>query len=101
MNHDVKMLVGLAISGKLTAEQWLQLPLPLQQQLLPFLIQQQARRSPRELREISNQIAKGASWGLFTAEMQQLAAVLLGLVVIAAVLVGLFVILAVTFGRAH
>jgi hypothetical protein len=77
MNHNIQELVALAATGKLTPEQWMALPPQLQQQLLPLLMQQQSRRSPEELRKVANQIAKGASWGLFTAEMQQLGIVLL------------------------
>lgn len=99
MNHNVQMLIGLAASGKMTPEQWLKLPPELQAQLLPLLIHRETHRSPKEIREMCKQAANGASWGLFTASMQQLGAVICWLLLIAAVCVGAFVVLCMTVGH--
>lgn len=79
MNHNIRELVTLAAAGKLTPEQWMELPPELQEQLMPFLM----RRDPKEIRRIANEIAKGASWGLFTTGLQQMALLYLGLIVFA------------------
>jgi hypothetical protein len=91
MNHNVKALVALAVTGQLTADQWMSLPPPLQAQLLPILIHRATKRSPREYREVANEIAKGASWGLFTAGFQQFLLVVFWLLLILAVGIAIFV----------
>jgi hypothetical protein len=88
----LRRLVALAAAGKMTPEHYLSLPKEIQNQLLPVLTRAGSQERPtaadrREYRKTANEIANSVSWGLFTAELQQLGLGCLVILIIAGAVV--------------